>query len=130
ADPLPAAARALVAALEAGLARGEFLAPTPAELAALGIGRRELALAVRSGRLVRLSDTVHVAPGVPERAAEALTPLAENPFTVSEARIRWNVPRRIALPLIEHLDRTGVTRRGPDDRRTLCPTRLTRENST
>ncbi|MEW1550623.1 SelB domain-containing protein [Streptomyces tsukubensis] len=130
ADPLPAAARTLVAALEAGLARGEFLAPTPAELAALGIGRRELALAVRAGRLVRLSDTVHVAPGVPERAADALTPLAENPFTVSEARIRWNVPRRIALPLIEHLDRTGATRRGPDDRRTLCPTRLTRENST
>ncbi|MGV9313780.1 SelB domain-containing protein [Streptomyces sp. NPDC003691] len=131
ADPLPAAARALVARLEAALGRGELLAPTPAELAALGVGRRDLALAVRTGRLVRLSDTVHMAAGAPEHAAEALTPFSEHPFTVSEARIRWNVPRRIALPLIEHLDRTGITRRGPDDRRTLHPTRSrTRENST
>ncbi|QDY77267.1 SelB C-terminal domain-containing protein [Streptomyces qinzhouensis] len=131
ADPLPAAARALVESLEAGLGRGEFLAPTPAELTGLGVGRRDLALAVGTGRLVRLSETVHVAAGVPERAADALAPLAEYPFTVSEARIRWNVPRRIALPLIEHLDRAGVTRRGPDDRRTLSPTHgPTRENST
>ncbi|MFE0425159.1 SelB C-terminal domain-containing protein, partial [Streptomyces sp. NPDC058953] len=123
ADPLPAAARRLVESLESGLGNGEFRAPTPAELIALGVGRRDLALAVQTGRLVRLSETVHVAVGVPEAAARALAPLAGRPFTVSEARIRWNVPRRIALPLIEHLDRAGITRRGTDDLRTLRPTR-------
>ncbi|MEU5979638.1 SelB C-terminal domain-containing protein [Streptomyces sp. NPDC047315] len=127
ADPLPAAARELVESMEGALARGEFLAPTPAELTALGVGRRELALAVQTGRLVRLSETVHVAAELPAAAARALAPLAGSPFTVSQARHTWNVPRRIALPLIEHLDRTGVTRRGSDDLRTVHPTGKTRE---
>ncbi|MGW5675326.1 SelB domain-containing protein [Streptomyces sp. NPDC003860] len=122
ADPLPKAARQLVESLEGALARGEFLAPTAAELAALGVDRRALALAVQTGRLVRLSDVVHVAAQVPAAAARALAPLAGAPFTVSQARQMWNVPRRIALPLIEHLDRTGVTRRGADDLRTVHPT--------
>ncbi|SCK07884.1 MULTISPECIES: SelB domain-containing protein [unclassified Streptomyces] len=123
AGPLSAAARDLVQSLEAGLAEGSFGAPTPAQLTALGVGGHDLALAVRSGRLVRLSGTVHVAARVPQAAARALAPLAARPFTVSEARRIWNVPRRIALPLIEYLDRAGVTRRGTDDLRTLCGAR-------
>src|SRR3712207_8226625 len=39
------------------------------------------------------------------------------PFTTSEARGRLDTTRRVGLPLLQHLDRQGYTRRLPDDRR-------------
>ena len=42
------------------------------------------------------------------------------PFTVSEARQALDTSRRVAVPLLEALDRRGVTRRLPDDSRTLA----------
>ncbi|HJR40037.1 MAG TPA: SelB C-terminal domain-containing protein, partial [Nocardioidaceae bacterium] len=42
-------------------------------------------------------------------------------FTTSQARVRLGTSRRVALPLLDHLDRSGRTRRLPDDRRTLLP---------
>jgi selenocysteine-specific elongation factor len=45
------------------------------------------------------------------------------PFTASQARQAWQTTRRVAIPLLEYLDRAGVTRRLPDDRRTLGPGR-------
>lgn len=39
------------------------------------------------------------------------------PFIVSEARTTLGTTRRVAVPLLEQLDRRGVTRRRPDDRR-------------
>jgi len=41
------------------------------------------------------------------------------PFTTSEARQALGTSRRVALPLLAHLDRTGRTLRLPDDRRQL-----------
>ena len=41
------------------------------------------------------------------------------PFTASEARSRLGTSRRVVLPLLEHLDRVGLTRRLPDDRRLI-----------
>ena len=41
------------------------------------------------------------------------------PFTTSEARVRLGTSRRVVLPLLEHLDRAGLTRRLPDDRRAV-----------
>jgi selenocysteine-specific elongation factor len=45
----------------------------------------------------------------------------DRPFTLSEARQALDTTRRVAVPLLELLDRRGVTRRGPDDRRTVAP---------
>jgi selenocysteine-specific elongation factor len=40
-----------------------------------------------------------------------------SPFTVSEARRALDTTRRVAVPLLEELDRTGRTRQLPDTRR-------------
>ena len=39
------------------------------------------------------------------------------PFSTSEARQALGTSRRVALPLLDHLDRAGLTVRLPDDRR-------------
>jgi selenocysteine-specific elongation factor len=41
------------------------------------------------------------------------------PFTTAEARQALGTTRRVAIPLLEYLDRTGITQRLPDDRRRL-----------
>jgi selenocysteine-specific elongation factor len=92
------------------LASQPFAAPEQPELDALGLGRREIAAAVAAGRLLRLPPVVVLLPDAPERAVELLTALPQ-PFTPSAAREAWGTSRRVAIPLLEHLDRRGVTRR-------------------
>ena len=55
-------------------------------------------------------------PGAEELAARWLAELPQ-PFTTSEARVRLRTSRRVVLPLLGYLDRVGLTRRFPDDRR-------------
>jgi selenocysteine-specific elongation factor len=55
----------------------------------------------------------------PQRAVPVLAGLPQ-PFTVSEARRALDTSRRVAVPLLELLDRRGVTRHLPDDRRTVA----------
>jgi selenocysteine-specific elongation factor len=50
---------------------------------------------------------------------ETLTGLPQ-PFTLSEARRALDTSRRVIVPLLEHLDSAGVTRRLADDRRTMA----------
>ena len=45
------------------------------------------------------------------------------PFTAAEARQALHTTRRVAIPLLEYLDRRGLTRRLPDDRRTVTGSR-------
>ena len=42
------------------------------------------------------------------------------PFTAAEARQVLRTTPRVAIPLLEYLDRRGLTRRRPDDRRTVA----------
>ena len=58
------------------------------------------------------------APGAAAEAARALAVLPQ-PFTAAEARQALGTTRRVAIPLLEYLDRSGVTQRLPDDRRRL-----------
>jgi selenocysteine-specific elongation factor len=51
-------------------------------------------------------------------ALERLAGLPQ-PFSASQARAALGTSRRVALPLLAHLDRTGRTVRLPDDRRRL-----------
>nr|WP_231127487.1 SelB C-terminal domain-containing protein [Motilibacter aurantiacus] len=113
----PAVARA-VAAVEADLAVAPFRAPEADRLAQLGLGARELAAAVRVGALLKVADGVYLLPDAPARAAAALERLPA-PFTLSEARRHLDTTRRVAVPFLELLDRSGVTQRLPDDRRRL-----------
>ncbi|MCW2140829.1 selenocysteine-specific elongation factor [Actinoplanes cyaneus] len=95
-----------------------FVAPETYRLAELGLGARQLAAAVRLGLLVQLAPNVVLRAGAPAAAAEVLAAIPQ-PFTLSEARQALGTSRRVAVPLLELLDRTGVTRRLADDRRTV-----------
>jgi selenocysteine-specific elongation factor len=94
--------------------QGEPTPPTVAELIALGFGRSLIDATVRSGALVRVSpELVHTAAFV-ARAVEAIREAGEVGITVSAFRERLGTSRKFAVPLLEHLDRTGVTRRTGD----------------
>ncbi|MCG7310428.1 SelB C-terminal domain-containing protein [Brachybacterium sp. ACRRE] len=104
------AAETQVAALEERLRAHPFLAPEADDLAALHLGVRELAAAEKQGRLLRLPDGVVLLPTAPALAMRELARL-EQPFTASAARRALGTTRRVAIPLLEHLDARGWTRR-------------------
>jgi selenocysteine-specific elongation factor len=101
------------------LAGQPFHAPEAARLAQLGLGSRELAAAVRAGALLRVADGVVLLPGAIEEAVAILARLPQ-PFTLSDARQALGTTRRVAVPMLELLDRRGATRRLPDDRRVIA----------
>jgi selenocysteine-specific elongation factor len=100
------------------LADRPFAAPEANRLAELGLGPKQIGAAVRAGALLRLADAVVLPPDAADRATAVLAGLPQ-PFTLSEARRALDTSRRVAVPLLELLDRTGRTRRLPDDRRTV-----------
>jgi selenocysteine-specific elongation factor len=106
---------AAVSALTRDLRDRPFAAPDAARLASLGLHPAALAALARSGHLLRVGDTV-LLPGADDRAVEVLRVLPQ-PFTTSEARQALDTSRRVVLPLLAHLDRTGRTVRLADDRR-------------
>jgi selenocysteine-specific elongation factor len=111
----------LVAAVDRAfdaLADRPFAAPEAYRLAELGLGGRQIGAAVRAGLVVRLAENVILRAGAPQRAVRTLAGLPQ-PFTLSEARRALDTSRRVVVPLLEHLDRTGVTHRLADDRRTV-----------
>jgi selenocysteine-specific elongation factor len=102
----------------AGLADAPFSAPDTERMRELGLDARAAAAAERAGLLCRLPGNVLLAPDAPERAARILAGLPQ-PFTAAEARRALDTTRRVVIPLLEWLDRQGVTRRLADDRRTM-----------
>jgi selenocysteine-specific elongation factor len=107
-----------VAELERRLTADAFQAPEASELAALGLGPRELAAAERTGRVLRLGDGVVLLPTAPAFAMRELAGL-EQPFTTSQARQALGTTRRVAVPLLEYLDSRGWTRRLDAGHRTV-----------
>ncbi|MBM2620909.1 selenocysteine-specific translation elongation factor [Actinoplanes sp. LDG1-06] len=97
---------------------GPFTAPEANDLTALGLGPRQLAAAARTGLVIQLSPQVVLAANAVEAAAEALGAVPQ-PFTLSEARRALDTTRRVAVPLLELLDRRSITERLADDRRRL-----------
>ena len=113
----PPVARA-VEQIQEELEAKPYAAPPAERLAEVGLGPRELAVAARAGALVRLADGVVLLPDAVPDAVAVLGDLLQ-PFTVSEARKALGTTRRVAVPLLELLDRRGFTRRLADDRREL-----------
>jgi selenocysteine-specific elongation factor len=110
APELPARLDAAMAALRADLTREPFAAPDAARLAELGLGARELAALVRAGELIRLADGVVLLAGADTEALDVLAGLGPE-FTAGAARQALGTTRRVAVPLLEHLARTGRTTR-------------------
>jgi selenocysteine-specific elongation factor len=100
------------------LAGDPFAAPDTERLRALGLDARALATAARAGLLLRIADLVVLAPGADKDAARLLAAL-DQPFTTSQARQALHTSRRVAIPLLEYLDRARVTERLPGDLRRI-----------
>lgn len=103
-------AEAGLRALESRLGKTPFDAPERPDLERWGLGPRELAAAERAGRVLRLADDVVLLPVTPALAMRVLATLPQ-PFTTSAARQALTTTRRVAIPLLEHLDARGWTRR-------------------
>ena len=93
-----------------------FRAPESADLLKLSLGPRQLAAAERAGRLLRLPGEVVLLPDAPARAMRELAALPQ-PFTAAEAKAALATTRRVVIPLLEHLDARGWTRRRDPVRR-------------
>jgi selenocysteine-specific elongation factor len=115
---LPEAVAGAVRRLRADLERQPFRAPEADRLAELGLTAKALGAAVRAGALLKIADGIVLLPGADVEAVRVLVALPQ-PFTVSDARRALDTSRRVAVPLLEHLDRRGLTARADDGRRTL-----------
>ena len=107
-----------VRAVQSDLAGRPFRAPEAARLQELGLDTKSIAAAARAGLLLRVSNQIVLAPGAETEAAHALAQLPQ-PFTTAQARQVLGTTRRVAIPLLEYLDRARITERLPDDRRRL-----------
>ena len=92
------------------LDENHFDAPDAPELAAAGLTRGILAAAANAGLFLRLPGDVLLHASTPDDAVETISKLTQ-PFTLSDARQALGTTRRVAVPLLEHLDATGRTRR-------------------
>jgi selenocysteine-specific elongation factor len=117
---LPAEVRRALDAVREDLADHPFTAPGAEGLAALGLDRATLARLARDGHLLALGEGVVLLPGADSAAYDVLSGLPQ-PFTTSQARQALATSRRVVLPLLGYLDRTGRTVRLPDDTRRVVP---------
>ncbi|MGW1452657.1 selenocysteine-specific translation elongation factor [Micromonospora sp. NPDC002411] len=115
-DTLPEPVARAVQRVRAEYGDRPFRAPEADRLVDLGLGPREIGAAVRAGALLRLADNVVLLPDALDGAVRVLAGLPQ-PFTLSAARQALDTTRRVAVPLLELLDRRGATRRLPDDAR-------------
>ncbi|MFY9666802.1 MAG: SelB C-terminal domain-containing protein, partial [Trebonia sp.] len=120
ASSLPPRVASAVQTVLNDLAAAPFVAPDGERLRELGLDARALAAAARAGLLLRIADLIVLAPGADKEAARVLAELPQ-PFTTSQARQALATSRRVAIPLLEYLDRARVTERLPGDLRRLRP---------
>jgi selenocysteine-specific elongation factor len=98
-------------AVVAALAADPFAPPDLDEIASgLGLDHRERAALISSGQVVRCGAVAFARSAV-DRAEVVVRDLEARtgPFTASQAREAFGTTRRYAIPLLEHLDRIGVT---------------------
>jgi selenocysteine-specific elongation factor len=122
---LDPAQRALRARVEAALAETGVGLLGDAALAELGADRKATALLVRLGVLVAVAPGGYLGRSTLEAAVATLRRSFPDgrPFAATEAKEALGTTRRTAIPLLEHLDRTGVTVRQGDLRRLAPPGR-------
>jgi selenocysteine-specific elongation factor len=115
-DPAQLALRARV---EAAVAEAGVGLLGDSALAELGADRKATALLVRLGVLVAVAPGGYLGRSTLEAAVATLRRSFPEgrPFAATEAKEALGTTRRTAIPLLEHLDRTGVTVRQGDLRR-------------
>jgi selenocysteine-specific elongation factor len=102
-------------------------APSPGEVA-LALGAKPQILdgvirhLVARGQLVKLPSGLILATATLTGLRRDLLATAWDRFTVADFKDRFGLTRKWAIPLLEHLDSTGTTRRMGDDRMIVRPT--------
>ena len=104
--------RAALDELRERLRADPFAAPEAAELATAGLTPPVVAAAANAGLLLRLAAGVVLLPSVEDEAIRRLATLPR-PFTAGQARVALRTTRRVAIPLLEHLDGRRRTRKLP-----------------
>jgi selenocysteine-specific elongation factor len=119
-DPRQQAVRARV---EAALAEGGMTVIGEQDLARLGANRPLIAVLARQGVLVAVAPGLYLGGEVLDRAVASLRRAFPDrrAFTAAEAKEALGTTRKTAIPLLEHLDRAGVTLRSGDKRRLARP---------
>ena len=108
--------------LKAALDAGDLAPPPPSELAGTVGGDRELLndllkLLVERGLVVRVTPEMFLTRGAEERARDTVRRIAGSVAVApGEFRQALGVSRKHLIPLLEYMDRVGVTRRTPAGR--------------
>lgn len=96
--------------LRADLAGAPFTPPTAERLEELGLTGELLAAAERAGAVLRIDDGIVLLPGADREALRVLNGLPQ-PFTPGQAGEALSTSRHVAIALLRHLDRLGLTER-------------------
>jgi len=106
--------------LRSALAAKPFDPPSRKELAPDPISQQALRFLIQTGEVVEINAEVVMARESVKRAVESIRQFLRErgPSTVSELRQSLGSSRRVVVPLLEHLDREGITLR-QNDRRAL-----------
>jgi selenocysteine-specific elongation factor len=119
-DPRQEAARARV---ESALAERGVAVLSESDLAELGADRRLVAALSRQRTLASIAPGLYLGTRVLDEAVATLRRAFPDgmDFTASEARATLGTTRKTVIPLLEHLDRAGITFRAGDKRRLSPP---------
>jgi selenocysteine-specific elongation factor len=91
--------------------------PSRKELAPDALTQQALRFLINSGEAVEIDAQIALSARAFARALDTIRKLlAKQPATVSDIRQALGTSRRIVVPLLEKLDRDGVTRRDGDKR--------------
>lgn len=110
-----------VEALVRRLREREPAPPTISEILSAGTPPEILDAATRAGLLVRISPDLVVTPDLVRRAEAVVREAGPAGITVARFRERLGTSRKYAVPLLEHLDRRGMTIRRGDLRFARSP---------
>jgi selenocysteine-specific elongation factor len=119
---LPPPLHAEGARIRAALAAQPLAPPARKELAAAGAAWQALRFLLQAGEVVEISSELVMSAGAVQLARDRVRQFvrAKGPATASELREMLGTNRRVIIPLLEWLDREGVTRR-IGDKRVLKP---------
>src|SRR5262249_36009094 len=90
--------------------------PTIRELAEAGFDRELIAAVCRDGRLVRISADLVMTPSMVDRSRAFIPDAGPGRPTGAAVREELGTSRKYTVPLLEHLDAKGLTRRVGDVR--------------
>jgi selenocysteine-specific elongation factor len=114
---LPPHLQAAGAKLRAALSAKPLDPPNRKDLAPDPLSQQALRFLINSGEAIELDPQIALSGPAFKQAVETVRKsLAKQPATVSELRQALGASRRVVVPLLEKLDRDGITRRDGDKR--------------